>query len=86
MEEDDNPIQEDTSASEFAPGLADRNVSDLQQRCKTILEELQQFENLMNKKKKSNQVELRRFRGGLLSELKSLERVNKHQGRSDHST
>ncbi|KAH8801675.1 hypothetical protein F5884DRAFT_523793 [Xylogone sp. PMI_703] len=77
MEEAGDSIHEELSSLELSAAEAEgRNVSDLQQRCKTILEELEQFEILMNKKKKDSPVELRRFRGGLLSELKSLQKLS----------
>jgi len=51
-------------------------AADMQQRCRLFLDELEQFQAYLKDQKKENQVELRTFKAGLQSEMRTIEKVS----------
>ena len=56
-------------------GETRRLAEDMQRRCKSLLEELQQFQLLLKGLKKETRVEIKGFKGGLTAEMKALDKV-----------
>lgn len=48
---------------------------DMQQRCRLLLDELEQFQAYLRERKKANNVELRTFKSGLQAEMKLIDKV-----------
>jgi hypothetical protein len=63
---------EDQSAEIDAEKLA----SDMQARCRKLLNELEQFQAHLKKQRKEHTVELRTFRSGLQAEMKLIDKVH----------
>jgi hypothetical protein len=51
-------------------------ASDMQQRCRVLLDELEQFHSYLKRQRRENHVELRTFKSGLQAEMKLLDKVS----------
>ncbi len=52
-----------------------QHAIEMQQRCRLLLQELEQFSDYLREQKRENAVEFRTFKGGLQSEMKLLDKV-----------
>jgi hypothetical protein len=75
----DTPDEEAVTSGVAALGLtnpdSDRSMTDLLQRSRTLIAELDEFRTYLKNQKKDKGVELRHFGSCLQSEFKSLEKV-----------
>jgi hypothetical protein len=75
----DTPDEEAINSGVAALGLtnsgSDRSMTDLLQRSRTMIAELDEFRTYLKNQKKDKGVELRHFGSCLQSEFKSLEKV-----------
>jgi hypothetical protein len=53
-----------------------RLASCMQQRCRVIIEELEQFHSYLKEQRKETRVEMRSFKSGLQGEMKLLDKVS----------
>jgi hypothetical protein len=53
-----------------------RLAVDMQQRCRILLEEVEQFQSHLKQQRRENQVELRTFKSSLQAEMKLLDKVS----------
>ena len=51
-------------------------AADMQKRCRLFLDELEQFQTYLKDQKRENQVELRTFKSGLQTELRTIDKVS----------
>ncbi|KAH8672736.1 hypothetical protein BGZ60DRAFT_563139 [Tricladium varicosporioides] len=65
----------DGSTGDGAEIDAQKLASDMQQKCGTLLQELEQFQAHLKQKKKQNDVELRTFKAGLQAEIKLIDKL-----------
>ncbi|KAG9230072.1 hypothetical protein BJ875DRAFT_473224 [Amylocarpus encephaloides] len=69
---------EDGSVTEVGPEVdAQGLASEMQERCRTLLSELEEFSQYLKAQRKENTVELRTFRNGLQSEMKLIDKLAK---------
>lgn len=73
LSETTTPVDSSTGDGEEID--AQKLASDMQQRCQTLLQELEQFQAHLKQKKKQNDVELRTFKTGLQAEMKLIDKV-----------
>lgn len=64
------------AANTVDPAEVSKLAADMQQRCRLFLGELEQFQAYLKDKKNENQVELRTFKAGLQTELKTIDKVS----------
>ncbi|KAH6680790.1 hypothetical protein B0J14DRAFT_471198 [Halenospora varia] len=73
LSETTTPVDSSTGDGEEID--AQKLASDMQQRCRTLLQELEQFQAHLKQKKKQNDVELRTFKTGLQAEMKLIDKL-----------
>jgi hypothetical protein len=59
-----------------SPTDVELHAIDMQQRCRKLLDELEEFQAYLRQQNKENSVELRTFKGGLQAEMKLLDKVS----------
>ncbi|RDL39708.1 Uncharacterized protein BP5553_04048 [Venustampulla echinocandica] len=59
---------------------------DMQQRCRLLLNELEQFQAYLKERNKANNVELRTFKGGLQAEMKLIHKLAKQESSDNNKT
>jgi hypothetical protein len=65
-----------THADAEPPNDASTLASEMHKRCRTLLDELEQFKFHLKQLKKENNIELRTFWSGLQAEMKLIEKVS----------